>query len=237
MSLFLWGRVPAGAGPAAAGGADSIAHPSGRQRRQPPGPRRMETAILPVTRRFPMRNPLQDQLLKAGLVKKSKVAEVVREQAKQRKGKGHPKGDAGQTPGTPVVDTQRLKAEKAQADRELAAQRNAQARARELRAQAQQLVEAHRVATGGDIAYRFQDGELIRQLWVDAGTRAQLSRGSLLIVRDGDGHAVVPRAAAERIRERDPSMIVLDHAADADGPDDDEDPYYAQFKVPDDLDW
>jgi len=183
-----------------------------------------------------MRNPLQDQLLKAGLVKKSKVAEVVREQAKQRKGKG--KGEPAPAGDAAVVDTQRLKAEKAQADRELAAQRNAQARARELRAQVQQLVDAHRVTTGGDIAYRFLDGERIRQLWVDAGTRTQLSRGSLLVVRDGDGHAVVPRAAAERIRERDPAMVVLDHAADAgNGAGEAEDPYYAQFKVPDDLDW
>ncbi len=36
-----------------------------------------------------MRNPLQEQLLKAGLVKKDKVAKVVREQAKQRQGKAH----------------------------------------------------------------------------------------------------------------------------------------------------
>src|SRR3546814_10256926 len=33
-------------------------------------------------------NPLQEQLLKAGLVKKSKVAEVAREQHKARHGKG-----------------------------------------------------------------------------------------------------------------------------------------------------
>ncbi len=34
-----------------------------------------------------MRNLLQEQLLKAGLVKKDKVAQVVRAQAQQRKGK------------------------------------------------------------------------------------------------------------------------------------------------------
>ena len=37
--------------------------------------------------RSPMRNPLQDQLLKAGLVKKGKVDQVAREQSKQRQGK------------------------------------------------------------------------------------------------------------------------------------------------------
>ena len=34
----------------------------------------------------PMRNPLQEQLLKAGLVKKNQVAQAVREQAKKHKG-------------------------------------------------------------------------------------------------------------------------------------------------------
>lgn len=189
-----------------------------------------------------MRNPLQDQLLKAGLVKKSKVAEVVREQARQRKdhgkGKGGPKGDAAVAADSPAQEAQRLKAEKAQRDRELAAERNAQARARELRTQVQQLVDAHRVATGGEIAYRFSDGGAIRQLWVDAGTRAQLARGTLVVVRDGDGHAVVPRPAAERIRERDASMIVVDHASDPGATsDEDADPFYAQFQVPDDLQW
>lgn len=185
-----------------------------------------------------MRNPLQDQLLKAGLVKKSKVAEVVREQARQRKGKGQSKADPVSAGDAPGVDAQRLKAEKAQRDRELAAERNAQARAREVRTQVQQLVSSHRLALRGEIAYRFTDGDAIRQLWVDAGTRTQLSRGSLVVVRDGDGHAVVPRAAAERIRERDAAMIVVDHAADHAGSDTgSEDPYYARFQVPDDLDW
>ena len=45
------------------------------------------TAVSSVHGSLPMRNPLQEQLLKAGLVKKSKVAEVAREQAKQRHGK------------------------------------------------------------------------------------------------------------------------------------------------------
>jgi hypothetical protein len=37
-----------------------------------------------------MRNPLQEQLLKAGLAKKSKLDQVAREQAKQRHAKSAP---------------------------------------------------------------------------------------------------------------------------------------------------
>ena len=49
-----------------------------------------------------MRNPLQEQLLKVGLVKKSKVAEVAREQA----------------------EAERVRQEKVERDRALAAERN-----------------------------------------------------------------------------------------------------------------
>src|SRR5690348_16588338 len=75
-------------------------------------------------------NPLQEQLLKAGLVKKSKVAEVAREQNKAR----HAKGPAA--PNEIQLEAERVRAEKAERDRALAAERKAQARITELRAQA-----------------------------------------------------------------------------------------------------
>ena len=70
-----------------------------------------------------MRNPLQEQLLKAGLVNKAKAAQVVREQAKKHKGKGPAAPSAEQ------LEAQRLQTEKAERDRAIAAERNAQARA------------------------------------------------------------------------------------------------------------
>lgn len=181
-----------------------------------------------------MRNPLQEQLLKAGLVKKSAVAQAVREQAKRRQGKGKP-ADAAE----PQVDAQRLQAERAERDRALAAERNAQARANELRAQARQIVEAHRIERRGEIEYRFVDGNVIRSVLVDAAQRTQLASGALAIARHGEGFELVPRAAADKIAERDPAMLVLDHGrADSVATDDSEDDaYYSQFKVPDDLIW
>jgi uncharacterized protein YaiL (DUF2058 family) len=179
-----------------------------------------------------MRNPLQDQLLKAGLVKKGKVDQVAREQSKQRQGKA-PAG-----PSAEQIEAQRLQAGRAERDRALAAERNAQARANELRAQARQIIDAHKVERSGEIAYRFADGPRIAGVLVDARLRAQLASGALVIVRHGEGYELVPRAAADRIGERDPGLIVLDHgraeAASADGGDDE---YYRQFPVPDDLVW
>jgi len=178
-----------------------------------------------------MKNRLQDQLLKAGLVKKSQVAQVAREQAKQRQGKTPP------PPSEQQLDAERARAERVERDRVLAAERNAQARAHETRAQIRQIVETQRVPAKGEIDYRFVDGNVIRSVLVDATLRAQLASGALVIARHDDGYALLPRAAAEKVRARDASMIVLDHAAGPAAPPSEDDAYYARFQVPDDLVW
>ncbi len=176
--------------------------------------------------------PLQEQLLKAGLVNKAKAAQVVREQAKKYKGKGPAAPSAEQ------VEAQRLQAEKAERDRALAAERNAQARANEARAQVRQIVEAHKVKREGEIAYRFTDGDRIRDVLVNEALRAQLASGMLVIVRHDQGYELLPRIAADKVYERDAAMIVLDHGrAEANSGDGSDDEYYKQFQVPDDLIW
>lgn len=179
-----------------------------------------------------MRNPLQEQLLKAGLVKKGQVAQVEREQARRRQGR------APAAPDPDPVDAQRLRAEKAERDRALAAERNARARQAELLAQARQIIASHQVAGAGDSPYHFPDGAVIRSLAVDGAQRRQLARGALVIVRHGEGHALLPRAAADRLLERAPDLVVLDHGGAASPPaDDDLDEHYRRFQVPDDLVW
>ncbi len=179
-----------------------------------------------------MRNPLQDQLLKAGLVKKSKVDQVAREQARQRHGKAPAPASADK------VDVQRLQAERADRDRALAAERNAQARVGERLAQVRQIVDTHKLARDGDIEYRFTDAGRIRSMLVNSSARAQLASGALVIVRHGEGYELLARSAAEKVCERDATMIVLDHARNNDAPPaDSDDAYYSRFQVPDDLIW
>jgi uncharacterized protein YaiL (DUF2058 family) len=179
-----------------------------------------------------MRNPLQEQLLKAGLAKKGKVDQIAREQAKQRQGK------PVATEAAEKIDTQRLQAERAERDRALAAERNAQAHAREIAAQVRQIIDANKVKREGDISYRFNDGEKIHSVLVNEALRAQLAKGTLVVARSGDSYELLPRAAADKIRERDASVIVLDHGQPADSkPASDDDEFYSQFKVPDDLIW
>jgi uncharacterized protein YaiL (DUF2058 family) len=181
-----------------------------------------------------MRNPLQEQLLKAGLVKKDKAAKIVRDQAKQRQGKAPVEAAEDK------VDARQLQAERAERDRALAAERNAEARAKELRAQVRQIVEAMKVKREGEIAYRFNDGERISSVLVSEAQRAQLAAGALAIVRQGDSVELIPRKAADHVHARAPELILLDHGRKEGEPlpaADDEDDFYKQFVVPDDLMW
>ena len=129
----------------------------------------------------------------------------------------------------------------AERDRALSLERKAQARTMELRAQARQIIEDKKVAGAGDSEYRFTADGAIRAILVSDDQRRQLSSGLLVIVRHGERHELLPRAAGDKVRERDPGMVVLDHGPGADaGPapaSSDDDAYYAQFQVPDDLVW
>ena len=180
-------------------------------------------------------NPLQEQLLKAGLAKKSKVAEVARAQGKARHAKGPSDADEIKQ------EAERLRAEKAERDRALEAARKSEARITELRAQARQIIRDKKVPRTGESEYRFTADGAIRTLLVEEDQRKKLSKGQLVIVRLGDRYELLPRPAAEKVRERDASLIVLDNGLPSDSAStvstSEDDAYYAQFKVPDDLVW
>src|SRR6476620_1056349 len=113
-------------------------------------------------------NPLQEQLLKAGLVKKSKLAEVAREQNKARHAKGP--SEAGEI----QREAERARADKVERDRALAAERKAQARITELRAQARQIIEDKKVPRTGESEYRFTADGAIRPRLVNDELRQNL---------------------------------------------------------------
>lgn len=180
-------------------------------------------------------NPLQEQLLKAGLVKKSKVAEVAREQHKAR----HAKAATG--PSEIARGAERARQEKAERDRALAQEQKARQRIAELRAQAMRIAKDKQVAGAGESEYRFTADGAIRTILVGDEQRKSLAAGALVIVRLGERDVLLPRAAADKVRERDPGMIVLDHGqatgSEPSAGNAEDDAYYAQFQVPDDLVW
>jgi uncharacterized protein YaiL (DUF2058 family) len=178
-------------------------------------------------------NPLQEQLLKAGLAKKSKVAEAARAQEKARHGKGPAESAEIQR------EAERVRLEKVERDRALAADQKAKARANELMAQARQIIQDKKLPRAGESEYRFTADGAIRTLLIDAEQRKQLASGAIVVARLGDRYELLPRRAGDQVRERAPDLIVLDHGQPGDAPatSDEDDAYYAQFKVPDDLVW
>ena len=64
--------------------------------------------------------------------------------------------------------------------------------------------------------------------------RTQLINGRLAILRLDGNYEIVPRPVADKIAERDESVLVLLNTQSEDDAADDE---YADYKIPDDLIW
>ena len=191
--------------------------------------------IIPITRhqaKGTAMSSLQDQLLKAGIVDQKKAKQVKQEQRKQKKQqpKGRPQVDEAQE------QARRSLAQKAERDREINRQRQAEAEKKAIAAQIVQLIEMNRVSRqGGELPYQFADGKAIKKIHVSKQLQDQLSRGQLAIARLGERYELVPAAVAEKICQRDADAVVL-HNRGQDTPADEDDPY-ADYQIPDDLMW
>jgi len=182
-----------------------------------------------------MSDSLRDQLLKAGLVSKKKATQVEQQQHRQqyRQAKGHRPAQ---------VDDQREAAARAQAakvarDRELNRERAARADAKARHAAIRQLIDQYRLPPleGEQFDYfNFVAGKKIRRIALNGDLRARLARGELAIVRHEGRSALVPAEVADRIREREPAVVIpysgAPEAVDENDP-------YKDFVVPDDLRW
>lgn len=175
---------------------------------------------------------LQQQLLKAGLVDKKKVKRAHQDKSMQKK--------IERQTGEESVDESRLAALNAkqknlERTRQLNAERDAAANQKAIMAQIVQMVQKNRQSKGaGDIAYNFTHGTTIERMYVSAEVQGHLIAGRLVIVRLGNATELVPRVVADKIAERDPSLVV--RVKKTSSVIDEDDPY-AAFQVPDDLMW
>jgi hypothetical protein len=175
---------------------------------------------------------LQEQFLKAGLVDKNKVKQANQEKSKQKKVERRTGTQTVEESRLAALEIQRKNAERA---REANAQRDAAANQKAIVAQIAQMVQKNRQGKGaGDIAYNFTHGTRVERIYVSAPVQEHLKAGRLVIVRLGDTTELVPRVIADKIAERDPSLVVRVKKASTEV---DEDDPYAAFKIPDDLMW
>lgn len=175
---------------------------------------------------------LQEQLLKAGLVDKTKVKLANQDKSKQKKVERRTGEQSVDETRLAALETQRKNAERA---RELNAQRDAAATQKAITAQIAQMVQQNRQNKGnGDIAYNYTHGSKIERIYVSAAVQAHLMAGRLVIVVLGGVTELVPRVIADKIAERDASLVVRVNKASTEV---DEDDPYAAFQIPDDLMW
>ena len=175
---------------------------------------------------------LQEQFLKAGLVDKKKVKLANQEKSKQKKVERQTGAQNVEDVRLAALETQRKNAERA---RELNAQRDAVAAHKAIMAQIAQMVQQNRQSKGaGDIAYNFTHDKKIERMYVSAAVQAHLMAGRLMIVCLGGATELVPRVIADKIAERDASLVVRVNKTSAEI---DADDPYAAFQIPDDLMW
>ena len=175
---------------------------------------------------------LQEQFLKAGLVDKKKVKQANQEKSQQKKVERRTGTQTVDEVRLAALETQRKNAERA---RELNAQRDAAATQKAIMAQIVQMVQQSRQSKGkGDIAYNFTHDNKIKRIYVSAAVQADLIAGRLVIVCQGENIELVPKIIANKIAERDASLVVrvnkTSTEVDADDP-------YAAYQIPDDLMW
>jgi uncharacterized protein YaiL (DUF2058 family) len=174
----------------------------------------------------------QDQLLKAGLIDKNKAKLANQEKSKQKKVELRTGTQAVDEVRLAALETQRKNAERA---RELNAQRDAAANEKAILAQIAQMVQKNRQSKGnGDIAYHYTHGSKIERMYVSAAVQGHLVAGRLVIVCLGAATELVPRIIADKIAERDASLVVRVNKASTAVEEDDP---YAAFQIPDDLMW
>lgn len=182
-----------------------------------------------------MANSLQEQLLKAGLVDKDKaktINKTKRKEAKAAKGRG-----------IDIVNESREAAlnaakEKAAKDRALNASLNEAAQRKAINAQIKQLIEIHSIARDkGDIAFNFTDGTKVKKIYVTPKQQNQLSCGVLSIAKQGDQYAIIPSPIADKIAQRDASRVINCRDSEAPAMTAEEEEWYKDFEIPDDLMW
>ena len=175
---------------------------------------------------------MQEQFLKAGLVDKKKVNLAKQEKNNQKKVERQTGTQNVEDVRLAALETQRKNAERA---RELNAQRDAATTQKAIVAQIVQMVQKNRQSKcGGDIAYNFTHGNKIKRLYVSPAVQAHLMAWRLVIVCQGDATELVPKVIADKIAERDPSLVVRVNKTSAEI---DADDPYAAFQIPDDLMW
>ncbi len=182
---------------------------------------------------------LQDQLLGAGLINKKKAKRIKAE--KYQAIKKSKQNNAEITNEAEELAKQARKEQqlKSQALNE---QRKREAEKKAITAQIRQIIEMNSIEKSNDtdatVTYNFNDNNVIKSLHVSQHNCNLISQGRLAIAKLEETYHLIASEAANKIKERDDSTIILLNTASAEATKHtDEDDPYADYQIPDDLMW
>ena len=183
-----------------------------------------------------MSNSLSAQLLKAGLVNKKQAGKAKQEQYKKQKMQ---KGKKGKKEQAPLSESQQLAKQAQAAERErvqkLNRQQQEQGKQKELKSQVGQMINDAKLKIGkGDLTYNFAHGSKIKKIYISKEIRDQLGKGQLAIVFYKGHYQVVPTSVAKKIADRDKAAVIVMNEPPQKAAEDDP---YAEFPIPEDLEW
>ena len=89
--------------------------------------------------------------------------------------------------------------------------------------------------TGGQTAYQFVDAKKVKKLYINEELQEQLIKGRIAVVKLGEGYELVPTPVAEKIAQRDETIILVLHVGEIENTDSPEEDPYAEYQIPDDL--
>ncbi|ENV33027.1 DUF2058 domain-containing protein [Acinetobacter gerneri] len=178
-----------------------------------------------------VKNALQAQLLKAGLVD-NKKAKKLSKQAQHDKRTGQ--SDEAELKAK-IEQDQKVKVEK---DQSLNMEKQRVLEEKALKAAILQMIDQHKIKdTDGDNVYQFIDENKIKKVYINQQVYNALVAGSLVIgKKEADDYGFLPKALAERINDKMQGFILVNNSENNEQITDEEDPY-AAYVIPDDLMW
>lgn len=176
-----------------------------------------------------VKNALQAQLLKAGLVDNKKAKKLSKQaQHEQRTGQSN---DAALK-----AKIEQDKQDKISKDQALDQEKQKLLDEKALKASIIQMIGQHKIKDiEGEAVYQFIDGT-VKKIYINQQIYNALVSGSLVIANDQDSYAILPKALAERINDKMTGFIIVNNSENNAQITDEEDPY-AAYVIPDDLMW
>ncbi|QQN40848.1 DUF2058 domain-containing protein [Acinetobacter haemolyticus] len=177
-----------------------------------------------------VKNALQAQLLKAGLVDNKKAKKLSKQAVhEQRTGQSN----EAELKAKIAQDQQ----EKLARDQALDLEKKRLLQGKELKAAIVQMINQHKIKdTDGEVAYQFIDDNKVKKIYLNQQIYNALVAGSLIIAKEADSYAILPKALAERINDKMEGFIIVNNSEKNEQTTDEDDPY-AAYVIPDDLMW